>query len=424
MTNKSTENPHQSFNRLLATHDIGSIRKLNSTVLALQGRDITEHAIEETKEWWERLNLGDSENFIKLILNRPFDTDKVLEWSEKVLEGRLRFNIRFLEQTGLDFVYTGESWRKEMYHHFASQINGIFLEDTYIRSFDDRFYQPGVQIMGEEVKRPHPICIDEFKAAYQFTTKPLRLCLTGPYTVYDWTIKETNQEDFFIDLIDNVYVQELKDCIEAGARMISLDEPAYTTKPYEQELFIEGYRRLFKAIESQQREKNVKIGFHTCYSDHYDILFEDLPLLPWDFCSVEAANRDKTRFNENSNDMKVYRDMVKLYTQALEGGSNAKITIGVLEVHSPFFLSITNISKVDMWNLLRKLIYKRIKTQVNLIQDSIGEEGVRKLFIGPDCGLRGISNWNDLFWMLRTMVLAANEVREELISKGYSEYYE
>jgi len=311
-----------------------------------------------------------------------------------------------------------------MYHHFASQINGIFLEDTYVRSFDDRFYQPGVQITGDDVKRRCPICVDEFHAASQFTSKPLRLCLTGPYTVYDWTIKERDQQNFFIDLIDNVYVQEIKDCIEAGARMISLDEPAYTTKPYEQELFIEGYRRLFKAIESQKREKNVKIGFHTCYSDHYDILFEDLPLLPWDFCSVEAANRDTTRFEKQSSDMKVYRDMIKMYKQALDGGSDAKITIGVLEVHSPFFLDITDISKVEIWNLLRKLIYRRIKMQIKLIQEFIGEEGVRNLFIGPDCGLRGISRWDDLFEMLRAMVLAANDVRQELISNGYSEYYE
>ena len=96
-------NSNDPFNNLFPTHEVGSMRKINATILAFQNRTLTPDSIEEVKYWWSKLDLGDSEVFLDL-LQTPEDLH-TNEWVQQILLERLHFNIRFLESTGLDFVY-------------------------------------------------------------------------------------------------------------------------------------------------------------------------------------------------------------------------------------------------------------------------------------------------------------------------------
>ncbi|MHA2096367.1 MAG: hypothetical protein ACW98F_17230 [Candidatus Hodarchaeales archaeon] len=304
-----TNSYNDPFNRLLPTHEIGSMRKLNASILALQGREIPSAHLDEVRYWWEKLDLGESQESISLLMNRPQTNGIDLQqWELDVLKLRLRFNVRFLESTGLDIVFTGEAWRREMYEHAAKDIQGIFLENEHVRSFDDRFYKPGVRIKNLDIRRKKPIYIDEYEYAKQVGKKPLKLCFTGPYTVFNWTITPSSDKQFLFDLVDEVFIPEIKDAIKTGARYITSDEPAYTTIPADREIYIEAYKRLFKGIRNELKEYNCKFGFHTCFSHRYDILFEDLPLLPWDYGSLEYANRDKKSLGTSHDDLVSYHD--------------------------------------------------------------------------------------------------------------------
>ena len=112
-----------------------------------------------------------------LLLKRPTNTKDLEEWEWEVLKIRLRFNVRLLESTGLDLVFSGEAWRREMYEHAAKDIDGIYLEEEHIRSFDDRFYKPGVRVKGVNVQRKKTIYLEELEYTQKIARKPLGIAI-------------------------------------------------------------------------------------------------------------------------------------------------------------------------------------------------------------------------------------------------------
>ncbi len=406
------------FNLLLPTHEIGSMRKLNATILALQGRKIPPKHLEEIKYWWPKLDLGDPEETISLLLNRPVSNPKDIdEWQMEVLKLRLRFNVRFLESTGLDHVFSGEAWRREMYEHAAKDINGIYLEKEHIRSFDDRFYKPGVRVKSVDVRRKKKIYIDELKYTQKVAKQPLRFCFTGPYTIFNWTIKPSSDSQFLFDLVDNVFIPEVREAIKADIRFIISDEPAYTTIPGDREIYKEAYTRFFKSVGGIAKEHNCKIGFHTCFSHRYDILYEDLSQVPWDYCSLEYANRDSKTLGTSHSNRPAYKEGTKSVIKAYNEGSRCKFALGVLEVHADRRFTDEELRSETAYNQLKFLIRDRLLYQTRALYDELGEEGAFLLLVAPDCGLRPVQKLTDLHTMLLAMVDGAKEARSTLINE-------
>ncbi len=413
-----TTDQHDPFNLLLSTHEIGSMRKLNASILALQGRKIPAEHLEEIRYWWPKLELGDPEEVISFLLNRPVSNSNDLEeWQFEVLKLRLRFNVRFLENTDLDFVFSGEAWRREMYEHAAKDIDGIYLEKEHIRSFDDRFYKPGVRVKDVKVQRKKAIYIDELEYTQKIAKKPLRFCFTGPYTVFNWTIKPSSDSQFLFDLVDNIFIPEIREAIKTGARFITSDEPAYTTIPDDREIYKEAYHRFFKGIGSFAKEHNCRIGFHTCFSNRYDILYEDLPDIPWDYCSLEYANRDSKRLGTSHNDRSSYKEGIENVVQNYNEGSRCKLALGVLEVHADRRFTEKELTTGTAYNQLRGLIRDRLLYQTRSLYNELGEEGAFLLLVAPDCGLRPVQRLQDLHTMLSAMVDGAQDARTLLIDE-------
>lgn len=409
-----TIDQHDSYNFLLPTHEVGSMRKLNATILALQGRTIPSEHLEEIRFWWPKLELGDPEESVSLLLNRPSNGHDLEDWQIEVLKLRLRFNIRFLESTGLDYVYSGEAWRREMYEHAARDIDGIHLENEHVRSFDDRFYKPGVRIKGVGIQRKKPIYLEELKYSQKIAQKPLRLCFTGPYTIFNWTISSSNDSQFLFDLVDNVFIPESKEAIEAGSEFITFDEPAYTTIPDDREIYNEAYDRLFKSIGGFARDHNTRLGFHTCFSNRYDILYEDLPAIPWDFSSLEYANRDVKTLGTSHSDRAAYKEGLDSIVQVFNEGSRCKFALGVLEVHADRHFTEEELSQETAYNQLSNLVRDRLLYQTRYLYDELGEDGTFLLLSAPDCGLRPVGRFTVLHTMLSAMVNGTKEARTVL----------
>ena len=401
------------------------MRKLNATVLALQRKPIDPVHLEEIRGWWTQLGLTNpnATEFIHLLTHPPSSEKERPNWELSIMRGQLLFNVSLLESTELDFVYTGEAFRREMYEHFAKEIFGIHLENHHVRSFDDRFYRPGVRMVGVNVERRRPIAIDEFIFAKQIAHKMLRLPLTGPYTIYDWTIKPQRSADFFFDLIKNIYVPETLDAITAGAQFITLDEPAYTTKPYERELYLEGYKEFFQSVGDKARENNVKLGFHTCYSHNYKQLFEDLAELAWDYGSLEVANRDLKSPGTTDEARPAFKETLDMMIDAYDNGCRTKLTLGVLEVHLDELFSQQDIQSGNAERNLRTVIRDRVLYMGEYLYNHLGENGPYYLMVGPDCGLRPVGTFEVLQMMLRAMCDGTSEARKMLIDRyGLSEY--
>ena len=91
------------------------------------------------------------------------------------------------EKLGLDYVYTGEQWREEMYAHVAKNVEG-FEFTGWIKSFDYRYYRKAA-VVGE-IKYRDPFYIDEFEYIKLHTEAQLKVPITGPYTMTDWSFNE------------------------------------------------------------------------------------------------------------------------------------------------------------------------------------------------------------------------------------------
>ncbi|MFX0150464.1 MAG: hypothetical protein ACFFAJ_06765 [Candidatus Hodarchaeota archaeon] len=399
------------FNKLLPTHEVGSMRKLNATIIALQGRKIPPDHLDEIRFWWHRLGLGDPEEAISLLLNRPTSNQDIEDWQLEVLKLRLKFNVRFLESTKLDFIFTGEAWRREMYEHIAKDIDGIYLEKEHVRSFDDRFYKPGVRVKNHLVGRKKSIYLDEYEFAKSVARLPLRFCFTGPYTTFNWTIKPSNDHQFLFDLVDNVFIPEIREIIKAGARYITSDEPAYTTIPNDREIYVEAYKRFFQGINDLLADYNTRIGFHTCFSNNYSILFEDLPKLPWAYGSLEYANRDPKEPGTSHSKRFSYKKGIENALAAYNEGSKCKLSFGVLEVHADRRFTDEELNSGTAYTQLRQLIKDRLLYQTRYLYDELGEDGAFLVMVAPDCGLRPVNRLTDLHIMLSSMVAGADDAR-------------
>ncbi|MFW9777482.1 MAG: hypothetical protein ACFFE8_01430 [Candidatus Heimdallarchaeota archaeon] len=405
---------HDRFDTLIPTHEVGSMRKLNATIFALQGRDIPTEHIEELQYWWPLLNLGDPDEAISLLQGRPSSKDDLPEWELEVLKLRLRFNVRFLENTGLDYIFTGEAWRREMYEHVAKDINGIYLEQEHVRSFDDRFYKPGVRVKDTEVRRKNSIYKDEFEFAKTVAKQPLRFCFTGPYTTFNWTIKASNDYQFLFDLVDDVFVPEVKEIVKAGARYVTADEPAYTTIPGDREIYLEAYERFFRGIRRTVSDHGTRVGFHTCFSDSYDVLFSDIPKLPWDYASLEYANRDLKINGTTSKERPSFKKGVQSVVEAFNQGSRCKYALGILEVHADRHYTKEDIQNGAALRQISELTRDRLLYQVRALYDQLGEDGPFLVMSAPDCGLRPVNNLANLHMMLSAMCRGTKEARTVL----------
>lgn len=408
---------HNQYDTLLPTHEVGSMRKLNASIFALQGRPIPSEHLDEIKYWWPQLGLGEPEEAISLFQNRPGTKADLADWELEVLKLRLRFNIRFLESTGLDFIFTGEAWRREMYEHVAKDIEGIYLEQEHVRSFDDRFYKPGVRVKDVEIRRRNPIYVEEYEFAKTVAKNPLRFCFTGPYTTFNWTIKTSQDDQFLFDLVDNVFVPEVKEVIKSGAGYVTADEPAYTTIPGDREIYLEAYQRFFKGIRGVVKEHDTRVGFHTCFSDSYDVLFSDLPKLPWDYASLEYANRDLKVNGTAETERPSFKEGVQSIVNAFNEGSRCKYALGVLEVHAGRQFTKEELQSGTASQQLHDLARDRLVYQARTLYDKLGEVGPFLVMAAPDCGLRPVSRLENLHMMLSAMCTGTTEARTILNSE-------
>lgn len=373
--------------KALPTHEVGSLAKPNWRVKALAGRNLTENDIEEAKKWGKFLGLSEETDELTEILTKGKNFSD--EEKNRIVRFSSLFATRMLEKAGLDFVYDGEQQRVEMYEHPVSRIEGFkFL--GHVKSFDNKYYRKASCVSKPKFKEPFHI--DEFKMIKSFARKPLKVPITGAYTIVDWSFDEyyvksfdiydsdfltkrkTARKQFLLDIAKDIIYPNLKALGDAGAEFIQIDEPAATTKNDEIDIFIDSL------IESIGELKGKMIfSVHICFSN-YKLLFPQLKHLEGiiDEIHFEYANRD-------SVELGTFPDVRKGYS-LLESfkGYNFIIGLGIINVHTDF---------VEPPELVRDRILYAI--------DKIGDP--YRIFVSPDCGLR-TRTWQVSYEKLCNMV--------------------
>jgi len=364
--------------KLFPTQEIGSLPKAPWLLSYLRG-NLDQSDLNHLEKW------SNSSGF-----EGKHETLQVLSQAKtKGNEMRLRqmaslFGLRFLESSGLDVVYDGEANRIEMYEHAIKNAAGFKFYGR-VRSFDNRYYRRAACV--SKVGFLTPYHLDELEYVVKHARKQVKVPITGPYTLAEWSFNEFYQEkwmhkssdlraikqqakrEFTLDIANELLRPNIESLVRAGAQWVQVDEPALATRPEEVPLFVEAFNECTHGIDC-------KLSVHICYSNYQSLYPHILELKNCSQLALEFANRDGSKHSAY--------EQLQLMKDA---GDSREVGLGVVDVH---------INAIEE----PKVITARILEATKYIEPA-------KIYVNPDCGLR-TRPWDVAYNKLCSLVRGAN----------------
>lgn len=324
-------------------------------------------------------SLKKPEWLLELVRNQQIsDEDKA-----KARNDAAYLNIKTLEDIGLDIIYDGEVRRVEMYEYPVRYINGFEFAGL-VRSWDNKYYKKARCVT--KVAYKTDFHLEEFKFVKDSSNRTIKVPVTGPYTLADWSYNEyyDSKEEFVIDLARNVVRPLIMDLVKHGAQVIQIDEPAATTHPSEMKIFAEAINECAKGVDA-------KITVHACYSGNdYQALVPYAAEIKATQFALEFANRDSWKLGTTDD----VRNGYSVLKSLKEHGFNGEVGLGVVDVH---------VDEMESAELVRDRLLYAAKV--------LGDP--TKVYANPDCGLRTRTR-SVAFEKLRRVVQGAELAREAL----------
>jgi 5-methyltetrahydropteroyltriglutamate--homocysteine methyltransferase len=307
-------------------------------------------------------------------LNRAEDihTDEEYDFTDEHLteahDDAARVITNEHERAGLDVVVDGEMRRNEMVEYFAHRIDGYEFNGPVKVWGHNYFDKPSVV---DEVTYEEPWLVDEFEFTTGVADRPVKVPITGPYTLANWSFNEAydNEEQLAYDLADLVN-EEVTRLVEAGARYIQIDEPALATTPDDHAIVGECLEHIVAGLPG-----DVRVGLHVCYGD-YSRVYPEINDFPIDEFDVELCNGDYEQ-------IEVFAD----------GGFEPDLALGVVDAHTAEVEPVAEIKE----NILH----------------GFAVVPPERLTISPDCGLKLLPR-EIAYGKMKNMVQATREIEAEL----------
>jgi len=389
--------------KIFITQEIGSIqRPIWRQSLDAPSNDAW---IKSAMLWGERLDVPERfelANESSTGLLQKDGKSRTPEEKQRIIDVASLYVIRMFETAGLDRIFNGEQPRTEMYDFLAKMTFGIEAAGQ-INAFDANYFRKGtingkVSIKNEGIG----FFADEFDFVVRHTKKIVKPCLTGPYTMADWSFIEYYRKlheskgesprtaitkarsDAVLDFARNVLNPVVLRLVKNGARVVQIDEPAASTNENDSALFTEAINESFKGVPD-----DVEKAVHLCYSN-YPALFPALSECNADSYLIEFTNHaSPTTFKPDQVSPETFR-VIKLFK---EYGMNVNVGLGVVDIHSDLIETPQVIR--DRLLYAAKIVGDPARVQVN-----------------PDCGLR-TRQWHVAFAKLLNMVEGAALARAE-----------
>ncbi len=346
---------------ILQTQEVGSLAKPNWRVQAVRSGELSDAHRLEIATWADRLGLdGDEIDFDVARIAEDFrcPEGKCRDWAvDGVKRLAARFAVALQTKAGIDIIYDGEQDRSEMYQHAVARTHG-FESRGLIRAFDNKSYRK--YAITDEPSIAEEWHTDEVDRLLGLTDKPVKVPVTGPYTLAAWSYDEHygDRAAFVRDLADRVVRPTIASLLAQGVEWIQIDEPAATTVPGEVPLFVEGFNRSLAGLAG-------KFSVHICFSD-YSLLFPHVEKL--DNCSqfsLEFANRDSDELGTDA----AHRPAYEILREVGHHNPEAGVGLGVVSIHD---------DHIEPAELVRDRVLRAV--------DLLGDPA--KVFPSPDCGLR------------------------------------
>ncbi|QYR18571.1 5-methyltetrahydropteroyltriglutamate--homocysteine S-methyltransferase [Corynebacterium glutamicum] len=301
-----------------------------------------------------------------------------LERYEEAMREEIDLVIAKQEELGLDVLVHGEPERNDMVQYFSELLDGFLsTANGWVQSYGSRCVRPSV-LFGN-VSRPAPMTVKWFQYAQSLTQKHVKGMLTGPVTILAWSFVRDDQPlATTADQVALALRDEINDLIEAGAKIIQVDEPAIrellplrdVDKPAYLQWSVDSFR-----LATAGAPDDVQIHTHMCYSEFNEVI-----------SSVIALDADVTTIEAARSDMQV---LAALKSSGFELG----VGPGVWDIHSP---RVPSAQEVD-----------------GLLEAALQSVDPRQLWVNPDCGLK-TRGWPEVEASLKVLVESAKQAREKI----------
>jgi 5-methyltetrahydropteroyltriglutamate--homocysteine methyltransferase len=188
--------------------------------------------------------------------------------------------IREQERAKLDVFVDGGMNRDDAVAFFAGKLGG-FTPGGFVRVFENSYYRKPVVTGPIEWKAPMAVPLWHY--AQRLTHKPVKAIVTGPYTLMDWSFNEhyPTREALCRDLTTAMR-KEIGSLIETGAKIIQINEPAFSAHPEEFSLFAD-------ALKEITRGYNAYFILNHAYGD-LSPFWDKLQTLPVDQLQISHVN--------------------------------------------------------------------------------------------------------------------------------------
>ena len=305
---------------------------------------------------------------------------------EREMDRLITESIAWQEAKGIDVLVHGEFERTDMVEYFAEKLDGYHTtRNGWVLSYGSRSVRP--PILAAPPSAHGPMTVREWQVAQAAASKPVKGMLTGPVTIVNWSFRPPDvPDDRLFWAVAQPIAAEVRHLVDAGCRIVQVDEPAVRERwPLETEdaeakrrVYARGVRAALNHVFNQPPQ--VQMHTHMCYGDFGDIV----PL--WSDAGVDVASIEFSRSKDDS--------YIRQFYELFRDG-HLQIGPGVFDVHSP------HTPGTDV--MAERLRYFR---------EFMAEED---LWVNPDCGLK-TRGWEEIERQLDDMVTAARELRPVAVS--------
>ena len=276
------------------------------------------------------------------------------------------FWVRVQEELGVDVLVDGEQYRGDMVAYFAELMGG-FSRGGLVRSYGNRYYHKPV-IVGE-VRWLRPMTVAWWRWTQSLTDRPVKGMLTGPYTITDWSFDDhyPDRKRACLALAREIR-KELVALLEAGAKIVQIDEPALSVRPEELPFAVEAMHTVVEGLPAYYITHACFGAFETIYPGLLDLPVDNLDLAISHSALDLLAMFEKDPFTKD-------------------------LSLGVLDVHSHVVESSAEVKA--------------------RIMRGVGVLSKERVWVDPDCGLKTRSV-DETRGKLAAMMAAVREVRAAL----------
>jgi 5-methyltetrahydropteroyltriglutamate--homocysteine methyltransferase len=235
----------------------------------------------------------------------------------------------------------GEQYRGDMVAYFAETMSG-FARGGLVRSYGNRYYHKPVMV--GPVRWPGPMTVDWWRWTQSLTTRPVKGMLTGPYTLMDWSFDDHYPDRMAACLaLAREVRKEVEALLEAGVRIIQIDEPALSVRPDELGFAVDAMHLVVDGLPAYY-------VVHACFGA-FETIYPGLLDLPVD-----------------NLDLAISHSALDLLAMFEKDPFTKDLSLGVLDVHS---------HSVEVADDVRS----RIRRGTTVLS-------AERIWVDPDCGLK------------------------------------